>query len=599
MIPRVQSRQVNLDEQPLLMQQAAESTPSWDGAIDRMDKHLTALQAQLLTACQASQELQELTAQQAGKLADLTARIEQLTSRENELTALLDTSGRERRQFSQRQDQLQSALYDLQTTVAIQNLSGTEASKLISYQQMIRRLRELVRNHVPLEATILVVSRGDDVLLDLWGRTGWHFPQTREGVWAGHHSPNSSAAIIHLEALRARGAKYLLFPSTSLWWLEHYKELAQHLHRRYQLVTHHDATGALYALRMPQESETLGETLRIDQVIAECQSRIGRAPSVLDWSSGLNLADRLPGHSVFSPPAEERSLPYIDQSIDVVAVGSDNSEVLPEARRVATAAVLCFSIPKGAVAHRPADQEAKQHDYTLTVDWCQAGSVPTLPEVSIIIPCHNNLAYTEMCLASLKETLPAGFRGEIIVVDDASTDETPERLRLLAQVDSRLRVLRNEDNVGFLGTSNRGAREARGEILVFLNNDTVLLPGWLPPLLRILRDYPGVGAVGGKLIFPEGCLQEAGGVVFADGSAAHFGRGDFELDALLYNYVREVDYCSACLLATPRMLFMEENGFDPRFEPAYYEDTDYCFQLRARGYRVYYQPESTLIHFEG
>ena len=100
-------------------------------------------------------------------------------------------------------------------------------------------------------------------------------------------------------------------------------------------------------------------------------------------------------------------------------------------------------------------------------------------------------------------------------------------------------------------------------------------------------------------MYPDGKLQEAGGIVFSDGSACNFGKHDKAANAPLYNYIREVDYGSGALLATRRSLFIECGGFDVRFEPAYYEDADYCFTLRTKGYRVYYQPESVVVHFEG
>jgi GT2 family glycosyltransferase len=159
--------------------------------------------------------------------------------------------------------------------------------------------------------------------------------------------------------------------------------------------------------------------------------------------------------------------------------------------------------------------------------------------------------------------------------------------------------LRNRKNSGFIMTCNRGAKAAKGELIIFFNNDTLALPGWLPPLLRIFDDYPDAGAVGGKLVFPDGRLQEAGGVVFSDGSAANFGKWDYAVDAPLYNYVREVDYATGAFIATKRSLFVESGGFDTRFRPIYYEETDYCFRLREMGYRVYYQPESVIIHLEG
>jgi GT2 family glycosyltransferase len=162
-----------------------------------------------------------------------------------------------------------------------------------------------------------------------------------------------------------------------------------------------------------------------------------------------------------------------------------------------------------------------------------------------------------------------------------------------------LKIVRNAQNRGFVASCNRGARAAKGDILIFLNDDTMPQKGWLQALLRTFREHPDVGAAGGKLIYPDGRLQEAGNFVFSDGSAANFGRDDRVIEAPLYNHVREVDYCSAALLATPRSLFSEIGGFDKRYEPGYYEDTDYCFEVRKHGHRVHYQPESVVVHTEG
>jgi GT2 family glycosyltransferase len=197
------------------------------------------------------------------------------------------------------------------------------------------------------------------------------------------------------------------------------------------------------------------------------------------------------------------------------------------------------------------------------------------------------------------KTLPHNFSGEIIVVDDASTDETPLALAQWAELDNRITSLRNSHNQGFIASCNRGAEAAKSEVLVFLNNDTLPQPGWFTPLLRVLREHSEAGAVGGKLVYSDGSLQEAGGIMFADASGCNFGRNDKSPDAPLYNFLREVDYCSAALLATPRALFLSVGGFDTRYSPAYYEDADYCFTLRERGRKVYYQPESVVIHFEG
>jgi GT2 family glycosyltransferase len=326
-------------------------------------------------------------------------------------------------------------------------------------------------------------------------------------------------------------------------------------------------------------STELSEVEReLRKVVAEFEERMDRAPSILDWDSGLNLHSLFPNLPVCSPIplADANRLPYLDSTIDIVAVPASALGRLEEARRVAAAAIVCG----------------------MEVQWKSEAVVAVLPETSIIVPVYNNVRYTEQCLAEIGRTLPHNFSGEIIVVDDASMDDTPAVLKRCAERDPRIKVIRNSQNSGFIRTCNRGAEAASGEILVFLNNDTLPLPGWLPPLLRTLRDKPNAGAVGGKLVYPDGRLQEAGGVIFSDGSGLNFGRNE-DADDPVYNFLREVDYCSGALLATRRTLFLELGGFDLRFEPAYYEDTDYCFTLRRHGYRVYYQPESAIVHFEG
>jgi len=224
------------------------------------------------------------------------------------------------------------------------------------------------------------------------------------------------------------------------------------------------------------------------------------------------------------------------------------------------------------------------------------------PQVTIVIPAFDQFDCTYHCLASLLKSI-RGIEYEVIVVDDASTDET----RALPALTECVRILRREENAGFVSSCNWGAEEARGEYLVFLNNDTLprqgwldTLPrqGWLDALLYTFRDHPDVGAVGAMLIYPDGVLQESGGILFRDGSAWNYGRGeDSGLPA--FNYVREVDYCSGACLMLPRRLFFALGAFDSRFIPAYYEDTDLCFSVRRAGLRVLVQPLAKVVHLEG
>jgi glycosyltransferase involved in cell wall biosynthesis len=161
-----------------------------------------------------------------------------------------------------------------------------------------------------------------------------------------------------------------------------------------------------------------------------------------------------------------------------------------------------------------------------------------------------------------------------------------------------LLVLRNPDNQGFVASCNRGACAARGDYLLFLNNDTQVQPGCLDALMAVFQTASGAGLVGARLIYPNGRQQEAGGVLAADGTAWSYGHLD-EPDKPEYSYLREADYCSGAALAIRRDLFERLGGFDTYFAPAYYEDTDLAMRVRAAGYKVYYQPLARVVHFEG
>jgi GT2 family glycosyltransferase len=214
-------------------------------------------------------------------------------------------------------------------------------------------------------------------------------------------------------------------------------------------------------------------------------------------------------------------------------------------------------------------------------------------EISIIIPVFNQYHFTQACLASLQENHD-GMRFEVIVVDDCSTDATMEMIERIPGVV----YLPNESNMGFIASCNRGAQQARGSYLLFLNNDTVVTPGWLARLRETFEFEPQAGLVGSKLVFPDGRLQEAGGIIWRDASG--WNRGKFQdAEKPEYNFLCEVDYCSAASLMIPKSLFDGLGCFDPKYAPGYYEDTDLAFKVRQAGYKVLYQPLSKVIHYEG
>lgn len=221
-------------------------------------------------------------------------------------------------------------------------------------------------------------------------------------------------------------------------------------------------------------------------------------------------------------------------------------------------------------------------------------SQPTAPDVSIIVPVYGQLAHTLNCLDALANH-GSKHIFEVIVVDDQSPDQS----RLWLERLKGIRLINREHNGGFIEVCNEGARLARGRWLVFLNNDTRVVEGWLDALIDHFAVHKRTGLVGSKLFYPNGTLQEAGGILWRDGSAWNYGRGD-DPNKPEYCYARQVDYCSGASIALPRALWEELSGFDRHYSPAYCEDSDLALRVRyVAGREVWYQPLSRVIHYEG
>ena len=230
-----------------------------------------------------------------------------------------------------------------------------------------------------------------------------------------------------------------------------------------------------------------------------------------------------------------------------------------------------------------------------SIEQCDVIELPIeeQPTVSIIIPVYNQFTFTYYCIQSIKEN-SGNISYEIILADDCSTDLTEH----INAVIKNLIISKTETNVRFLKNCNQAAKEARGKYILFLNNDTQVQKDWLAPLVNLFESDEHIGLVGSKLIYSDGTLQEAGGIIWSDGSGWNYGRND---DAMKpeYNYVKEVDYISGASIMIRAELWKQLGGFDELFAPAYCEDSDLAFQVRKAGFKVMYQPLSVVVHFEG
>jgi O-antigen biosynthesis protein len=215
------------------------------------------------------------------------------------------------------------------------------------------------------------------------------------------------------------------------------------------------------------------------------------------------------------------------------------------------------------------------------------------PLVSIIIPAYNQWNYTMKCIESIKKNT-MGIEYEVIIADDASDEENLQKYDSIPN----LKVIRDGINRGFLKNCNHAAKQAQGKYLVLLNNDTVVQKDWLKYLLELIQGDNRIGMVGPKLLFPNGKLQEAGGIIWSDASGWNYGRNEAP-EMPEYCYVKEVDYISGACMMIRASIWGKIGGFDCRYSPAYYEDTDLAFEVRNQGYKVMYQPKSIVIHYEG
>ena len=224
--------------------------------------------------------------------------------------------------------------------------------------------------------------------------------------------------------------------------------------------------------------------------------------------------------------------------------------------------------------------------------WCGSAA----PEVSILIVNWNAAALTLACVRHVW-AVTTGVRYEIIIVDNGSAASDLASLRGLGD---GVRLLALGINRFFGEANNIAAEQASGSFLCLLNNDAFPEAGWLERLRDGLLAHPEAGAAGPLFLFPDGRAQEAGGTIGADGVPERHWRGQALSEGGAGGLVQQpVDYISAACLLLPRARFLAAGGFDPAYEPAYYEDVDLCFRLRAMGHPVWLCPEARVVHIEG
>lgn len=215
------------------------------------------------------------------------------------------------------------------------------------------------------------------------------------------------------------------------------------------------------------------------------------------------------------------------------------------------------------------------------------------PQVTIVVTSYGHFEQTYACLKAIQEA-QSETTFEVMLVEDCSGDEDMPRFDTVPG----LRYVGNTENLGFVRSVNRALPLARGGFIHLLNNDTLVHPGWLDALMRTFALLGDCGLAGSRLVYPDDTLQEAGGIVWSDGNACNYGRGDNPTRSR-YGCVREVDYVSGASVLLRTELFRQLDGFDERYAPAYYEDTDLAYRVREAGHRVYLQPDSVVTHVEG
>lgn len=381
---------------------------------------------------------------------------------------------------------------------------------------MLHAIRRLVHRRLPENTRVAVVSSGVEALLRHAGHGAEHLSQDRFGDYTGTPPSCGRVAIAQLEAARWRGVEAFLIPRSELWWFEHFPEFERHLDDRYARIADDEVAGMIWSLREPSPLRD------VHDLLATFDGSDHR-PALLDWNTGEHLAAVFRELKVFEPLGDPDELPYLDGTVDVVAVrGSDR---LAEACRVASSLVLSFVDGRIEVAWRAPDLD------------------DALREVSLVIASRDGEPAAPGYLRRLAESLPVGFGGEV-VVDDTCVPGV--RARPPVTIVDCSTADRFDDRL------ERCVDAASRDLVVVLDAATWPAPGFLRPLVAPLRSGDA-GFVTGALVQPDGRL---------------LGDPDTRPDAVRHAFVRRIDQVPTRFFAARRELVV---GADAAREPCLFE----------------------------
>jgi hypothetical protein len=514
------------------------------------------------------------------RIAERSDQLQRAAAERDEQRRAREADEAERRRLVEERDEERRLRRRLETELEASRDSTTAPAATPpaeKHERLVPSLRERVTELIPSGATILVSGKGDEALLQYEGRAGWHFPMAEDGRYAGFHPAGDTAAIAQLEALRARGADHLLLPATTLWWLDHYQGLRRHLEDRYTALIR-DEHCAIYRLTS-EPGEERKPIASLKRAIASLRIRTGRDPSILDWGSALRIEDQIPEVKVFTPPADEPALPYLDGTVDIVVVPADAAASrLAEARRVASGSVIRVD------SNSPERTE---------LEWRGPGQGGWGEDVSVTVIPGADGGPWDATLAAFAEVLKDGFAGEFNAAGDpAILGPAGERA---AAAGVPLRQVDAPAGTSVTRLAHLAAKSSDRRLQVFLTAPAVLLPGWLPPMLALFGSDRDTGVVGPRIVSPFGYLEDAGGILSTDGSRERRGAGDADPDRPEYCFVQQVDFCSPPLIATRRDLFDRIGGLERG--PLAPADALFDFSQRAgrAGAPVLYQPEARVV----